>query len=344
MSKRISDRMLERARLGELPDDEVRALVRRLEVEEGGAARLEQLIEEDVAFLERYPAPVMAAQIRERARREQRGREREERSERPLRRAGWAFAIATAVAAAIAVAVVAGRGTDDLGAPHADPLASTSDGGDSYPAGVSRDLVQPDPVLEPIDTMAEEASEAHWRRLGLRIADSGEMILEPGEEISFAADGVRSVSVDEGRVLEVTADEGTLTIRARETGLTGVRLSIDGDTPTFFVRVADPLDPERVDEIIERHRGGLAGCGVEATTTPSETDARMRILIGGERVIAAYFDQGALGSDTEHCVVRQTRGFEIEELPELRVASVWVRPLDESSRKESPPVAPSKTH
>ncbi len=92
----VSDWKLERLLLGDLSPEEKRAVLRELDLEEGGRERLEAMRSSTGAILERYPPRVMGLSFRSEA-------EQPERA--PRRSRGWVLAPVLMVAAALLVAV-----------------------------------------------------------------------------------------------------------------------------------------------------------------------------------------------------------------------------------------------
>jgi anti-sigma-K factor RskA len=99
----VSDLLLERYRLGELPAADRQDIERRLEGDEGLRARLAALEQSDRDIAERYPARVMAAEIRQRASELDAG----QRRPAPARLRAWLMPVAAVATCVLVVAVAA---------------------------------------------------------------------------------------------------------------------------------------------------------------------------------------------------------------------------------------------
>lgn len=233
---RVSDRTLERLRLGELPDEEAAEVMARLEAA-GESHRLDALIAADEEFLERYPAAAAASQIKELRRR----RERQKEPGRKGRiRRGPVIVTAVAVAALVVVAT-----TLMVSQPSQDPRANAD------PEGERGDPTLADPKPAEDDRLGAAAMDEGEAWAGMlpwliersRTHGPGVMGCESGETITFDATGIRRVTTDRSDVLKVaTADHDGKKLKVTCTGLGTATLSVfrsKGEPPrNVMIRVA----------------------------------------------------------------------------------------------------------
>ena len=227
----VSNRMLERARLGELDDQEVAELMEQLELE-GGTERLDEALQADQEFLEKYPVTFMVPQIRNRLERQL--RERERQTQTPIEGKDmlsnktllWHPFTAAAIAAIVAALVVLGMERPWEDTPP--PIAENAEAGEDVHQRTTA------PAAGPTRVFAE--------RIDRRLSPLNELVLTPGEELIFSAANVARVEVDQTQVIRpprLTDDQSKFVLRAANIGLSRVRLVHHGDQETdlFYARV-----------------------------------------------------------------------------------------------------------
>lgn len=309
MSDQISERMLERARLGELDESELAELVSRLEREEGGTHRLDALIEADAEFLEQHPAdqmvPLIREQLRRRAREEARKSQRKGSTMLSVRQifsehraqAGVLVLLLIAAIAAGAFSFYGERESPTVPVPDA---RLTEVGADRVPSGEET----PEPITQ-------EGFIEFVDRLDRRLTDSNELILEPGKEVTFDAHGVRRIAIDRNDVAEARVDEESraVTLRAKNAGLTGVRVFFTDHNPAvMYVRVADRYSPEEMfpGKIVARAPAGVIeachGAALKSGNGAGEIVIRVLTSPGGD-VSSAHAEFSSLEKEFEECLI-----------------------------------------
>ncbi len=332
MSERVSDRMLERAYLGELDDDQMRALWERLD-RDGERYRLEALIEGHDEFLERYPAPMMAARIRERARQQERSAAR--RTPHGTGRAIGFAAVAGIVTVGIGLALSSIE-TKDQAPPVGGARLSVTE----VPP-VERARQEPE-VQDVRDKPATDESERI--DLGPKLGPGNQVILAPGETFGISARGVSRVAIDETKVLSVrvTSSAKTLQFTANEPGLTGIWLKSKADSPTFFARVAEPVPADALDEALPFLTAAFAACELPERSVPSAQQPgrpKVRILFSPNgSVLSAHPEAfGEFEAAQLDCPLQKIREWEIAAQDGMRTALLGIAPSAMRGAGATPP-------
>jgi len=321
MKRTISDRMLEKARLGELTESESAELVARLEREEGSTERLDALIAADADFLERFPTGPMAAQIRDRLARETRARQRNKEngetmlSARALMNHRFALAVGlvTVLVGSLALAALWPREAEEGAIPQPTVAARPAPPAPTPAAPVA----PPAPAavdVDPFDAIAH------------RLADSRELIIEPGESVKLSARGITRVEVDLTKVaaVQLVEDGAKVEITGKEAGLTTVRLHRgSAPPPALFLRVALPYDdPTIVEDVQASNREALEAC-YDGRPVAAGT---FRLLSNPRGSVASVVMQsGDFEPAVADCVTRQMRGWKFPPASDFRTATVSVQ-------------------
>lgn len=322
MTDRISDRLLERVRLGEIDEEEAVALIKELEETEGSTRRLDELIEADADFLQRYPADVMAPRIRQRVRRARRVAEDRTQSGGIMlaaRRIVASHRFAVAAVALLAVAVAAGTFLFDdepSGTLEAVKTLSTAERGG---------LPHPEPSVErsSSDAVGGARSTRDTRRWSLaaafdpRPSEEGELILGVGEAARVEAEGISRVVVDSEAFASVASDEDErhLVVSGRAPGTTPLRVVRDGESHTVFVRVATLFPSETAEEVFRTNRQTMEGCPIDKPHLWRGDEVTLRFLVGPNgRVMSVYPEASELEEKVEDCLVRAASDWTFPEM------------------------------
>lgn len=239
--KKITDRLIERARLGELPDAQYRELVAELQ-RRGEMHRLEAAIARDEEFLNEYPPRMMAARIRSKLVED----EVKAPSDNPFnfrhRAPVLAFAALLAVAVVLVVYMSADERPQAMDSARADatrPAVNVKQGGGMKPS-------------------TSQKPEPKWRGENVH----QDLVCVKGERYSFASDPIDKMSVMPlGPVKALAKDGGqTLVIECHDVGSAMIEIprqtKRDGRTVNFYekihVDVARTLDETETAAIEER--------------------------------------------------------------------------------------------
>lgn len=301
-SEQISDRTLERLRLGELSDVEAAEVMSRLE-ERGETARLDERIAYDEAFLSRYPAGIAASQIRELARRRQRKQNGDSVGSmraRPLIVLGALVAVFVVVLVSVFLSEPPVERSRDLAkstntAADAVEDEEKPERGESV-AGVAKEIQsnETDQWLGMLPWLLEHSS----------TAGAGAMGCAPGETISFDAAGISRVTTDRSELLKIATegdDEKRLQIRCAGSGTATLSVFFGEDEPPRIIifRVAPEFyeRPRAKMEEWKRLKSELGRCGelkaMELHVLLNSTGRPEMAMVGG-------------GTEEERACVRET--------------------------------------
>lgn len=241
--KKITDRLIERARLGELTDEEYQEFVAELR-DRGELHRLEDAISRHEEFLNEYPPHIMATRIRSRLINSEVA-EPDTPSRVRYRAPALGFAAVLLVAGALAVYTSLDDGS----------ATDTSRADTTLPSDTTPDDERPGSGMKPSTTQTRPAE----RRVEDVLSD---LVCTKGDRFSFPSAPIEAMSVSPpGPVKAYATDDGeTLVIECLELGSAVVdipRKTTQNDQPVNFnekirVDVARHLDATELASIEER--------------------------------------------------------------------------------------------
>lgn len=159
-------------------------------------------------------------------------------------------------------------------------------------------------------------------RLDRRLTDSNELILEPGDEVTFDAQSVQRITIDRNEVAEARVDEESraITLRASDVGLTGVRVFFTDRNPTvMYVRVAEAYSAEEMfaGGIVARAPAGVIEACHDAARKRGNGAGEIAIRVLTSRsgdVSSAHAEVSSLDEEFEDCLIASAYQHEFPEV------------------------------